>query len=61
MGGPAFLTHVVHVLVPTVQTGDIVVIDNLPCHKNASARAAKPWPPEKSVKSPAGDLYRKRK
>ena len=40
MDGPAFLAYAAHVLAPTLQPGDIVVMDNLSCHKNASAREA---------------------
>jgi hypothetical protein len=33
MTGPAFLAYVPQVLVPTLEPGDIVVLDNLPAHK----------------------------
>jgi transposase len=38
MDGPAFLAYVEQVLVPTLQPGDIVVLDNLPAHKPAEVR-----------------------
>jgi transposase len=38
MDGPAFLAYVEQVLVPTLQPGDIVVLDNLPAHKPAQVR-----------------------
>lgn len=40
MDGPAFDTYVAQVLAPTLQPGDIVVLDNLPAHKQAGVRAA---------------------
>jgi transposase len=40
MNGEAFLAYVRHVLVPTLRPGDIVVMDNLGCHKSAAVRAA---------------------
>jgi transposase len=40
MNGAAFLAYVEQVLVPTLRTGDIVVMDNLPAHKPASVRGA---------------------
>ena len=40
MTGAWFLAYVEQVLVPTLSPGDIVVLDNLAAHKNASARAA---------------------
>jgi transposase len=40
MDGPAFLAWVEQVLAPTLQPGDIVVMDNLPAHKPAAVRAA---------------------
>lgn len=40
MNGPAFLAYVDQVLVPTLASGDIVVMDNLPAHKNAGVRQA---------------------
>ena len=36
--GPAFRVYVERVLVPTLQPGDIVVMDNLSSHKDAAAR-----------------------
>ncbi|WP_026870550.1 transposase, partial [Inquilinus limosus] len=38
--GPAFLAYVEQVLVPTLNPGDIVVMDNLPAHKPAAVRSA---------------------
>jgi transposase len=40
MNGPAFLAYVEQVLTPTLDPGDIVVMDNLPTHKLAGVRAA---------------------
>jgi len=40
MTGAWFLAYVEQVLGPTLSPGDIVVLDNLAAHKNASARAA---------------------
>jgi len=40
MTGAWFLAYVEQVLVPTLRPGDIVILDNLPAHKNASARRA---------------------
>ena len=40
MNGDAFRAYVEQVLVPTLEPGDIVVMDNLPAHKNAAIRAA---------------------
>jgi transposase len=40
MNGPAFLAYVEQVLVPELQSGDIVVMDNLPAHKIAGVRQA---------------------
>lgn len=40
MNGPAFLAYVEQVLAPTLSTGDIVVMDNLPAHKPIAVRAA---------------------
>lgn len=40
MNGPAFLAYVEQVLVPTLRPGQIVVMDNLPCHKVAGVRTA---------------------
>ena len=38
--GTAFAVWVQHVLVPTLEPGDIVVMDNLSVHKNVAARTA---------------------
>jgi len=38
--GAAFLVYVEHVLAPTLEPADIVVMDNLSAHKNPAARAA---------------------
>ena len=40
MDGDAFRTYIEHVLVPTLEPGDIVVMDNLPAHKVAAVRDA---------------------
>ena len=40
MNGPAFLAYVEQVLVPTLSSGDVVVMDNLPAHKSAGVRTA---------------------
>jgi transposase len=40
MNKPAFLAYVSQVLAPTLSPGDIVIMDNLPAHKNALARKA---------------------
>jgi transposase len=40
MNGAAFRAYIEQVLVPTLQPGDIVVMDNLPAHKHAAVRAA---------------------
>jgi transposase len=40
MNGVAFLAYVEQVLVPTLQPGDIVIMDNLPAHKAAGVRQA---------------------
>jgi transposase len=40
MNAAAFLAYVEQVLVPTLDPGDIVVMDNLPAHKGAAVRAA---------------------
>ena len=40
MNGPAFITYVEQVLVPTLRPGDVVVMDNLPAHKPAAVRQA---------------------
>lgn len=38
--GDSFQTYVTHVLVPTLQPGDIVVMDNLSSHKTKAVRQA---------------------
>ena len=40
MNAAAFRAYVEQVLVPTLDPGDIVVMDNLPAHKGAAVRAA---------------------
>jgi transposase len=40
MTGDWFLAYVEQVLVPTLRPGDVVILDNLPAHKNAAARRA---------------------
>ena len=40
MNGKAFLAYVRQVLVPTLQPGDLVVMDNLSSHKAAGVREA---------------------
>jgi transposase len=40
MNGKAFLAYVCQVLVPTLQPGDVVVMDNLSSHKAAGVRQA---------------------
>ncbi len=40
MHGAAFLAYVEQVLVPTLKSGEIVVMDNLPAHKPIAVRAA---------------------
>jgi transposase len=40
MNGKAFLAYVRQVLVPTLQPGDLVVLDNLSSHKSAGVRQA---------------------
>jgi transposase len=40
MNGAAFKAYVEQVLAPTLQPGDIVVMDNLAAHKNGAIRAA---------------------
>ena len=40
MNGPAFLAYVEQVLAPTLQPGDIVIMDNLAPHKAAGVRKA---------------------
>ena len=38
--GQAFLAYVEQVLIPMLQPGDIIVMDNLPAHKIAAVRTA---------------------
>ena len=38
MDGPAFVTYIKTQLAPTLQKGDVVVMDNLPAHKVAVAK-----------------------
>jgi len=38
--GDSFLAYVRQVLVPTLRTGDVVIMDNLGSHKNAAVREA---------------------
>ena len=40
MNGNVFLAYVEQVLVPTLQIGDVVVMDNLPAHKTSGVRDA---------------------
>jgi len=40
MNGAAFRAYVEQVLVPTLKAEDIVIMDNLPAHKNSAIRAA---------------------
>jgi len=40
MNGAAFQAYVEQVLAPTLQPGDIVVLDNLPAHKPPAVRRA---------------------
>lgn len=40
MSGDRFEAYVREVLVPALRPGDVVVLDNLSCHKRAGARAA---------------------
>ena len=40
MHGAAFLAYVKKVLVPTLEPGDIVVMDNLAAHRSAAVREA---------------------
>ena len=40
MNGNVFLAYVEQVLVPTLKSGDIVIMDNLPAHKPAGVRDA---------------------
>jgi transposase len=40
MTGEWFLAYTEQVLVPTLRSGDVVILDNLPAHKGAAVRAA---------------------
>jgi transposase len=40
MTGDLFVAYVEQILVPELRSGDIVVVDNLVCHKREAARAA---------------------
>jgi len=40
MNGAAFRAYVEKVLAPTLNRGDVIVMDNLPAHKGAAVRAA---------------------
>lgn len=40
MNGNVFPAYVAQVLAPTLQAGDVVVMDNLPAHKTAGVRDA---------------------
>jgi transposase len=40
MNRAAFRAYVEQVLVPTLQPGDVVIMDNLPAHKGAETRTA---------------------
>jgi transposase len=40
MNGDLFVAYVGQMLVPTLRAGDVVVMDNLACHKRAEVRAA---------------------
>ena len=40
MDGPAFITYIKTQLAPTLQKGDVVVMDNLPAHKIGEAEKA---------------------
>ncbi|VWX48203.1 hypothetical protein NOVOSPHI9U_130008 [Novosphingobium sp. 9U] len=40
MDGDAFRTYVQHVLAPTLNPGDVLVLDNLPAHKISGIREA---------------------
>ncbi len=40
MNGAWFLAYVDQVLAPTLNPGDVVIMDNLPAHKGATVRAA---------------------
>ena len=40
MNRPAFLAYVQQVLVPELEPGDVVIMDNLPAHKGSNIREA---------------------
>lgn len=40
MTGDRFVAYVERILVPTLRAGDVVVMDNLPCHKRTGVRSA---------------------
>jgi transposase len=40
MNGAAFLAYVHQILVPTLQSNDVVIMDNLPVHKVFGVKAA---------------------
>jgi transposase len=40
MHGAAFLAYVEQMLAPTLQPGDVVIMDNLPAHKPVAVREA---------------------
>jgi len=40
VNGDAFLAHVREVLVPTLHRGDVVILDNLGCHRSPKVREA---------------------
>jgi transposase len=40
MTGDLFVAYIRQVLAPTLRPGDVVVLDNLPCHKRAEATRA---------------------
>lgn len=40
VNGELFLAYVQQILVPTLKPGDVVIMDNLPCHKVAGVREA---------------------
>jgi transposase len=40
MVGPAFVAYIRHVLIPEIEPGTVVILDNLATHKNKEAEAA---------------------
>ena len=40
MTGAWFLSYIEQVLIPTLASGDVVILDNLPAHKGAAVREA---------------------